>query len=89
MKLEPRGERVVVRRRAEEMSAGGIIIVDSVQKRSLEGEVVAAGPDCEVTEKGQRVLFGQYSGFDLDIRDGEYDGCLIMNEEDILCNMEE
>ena len=45
MKFRPLHDRVVVRRlNAEEKTAGGIIIPDTVQEKPMEGEIVAAGP---------------------------------------------
>jgi chaperonin GroES len=44
MKFHPLQDRVLVRRVAEEeVTAGGIIIPDTVKEKPLEGEVVAVG----------------------------------------------
>jgi chaperonin GroES len=91
MKFRPLHDRVVVRRiTAEEKTAGGIIIPDTVKEKPVEGEVVAAGPgargdDGKVValdvKAGDRVLFGKWSGTEVKI-DGE--DLLIMKESDIL-----
>ena len=91
MKFRPLHDRVVVRRViAEEKTAGGIIIPDSVQEKPQEGAVIAVGPggrdeagklipiDIKV---GDRVLFGKWSGTEVKI-DGEE--LLIMKESDIM-----
>jgi Co-chaperonin GroES (HSP10) len=45
MKFHPLQDRVLVRRVAEEeVTAGGIIIPDTVKEKPMEGEVVAVGP---------------------------------------------
>ena len=91
MKFRPLGDRVVVRRVAEEQkSAGGIIIPDTVQEKPQEGEVIAVGPGA-LDEHGKRiapevkagdsVLFGKWSGSEVKI-DGEE--LLIMKESDLL-----
>ena len=91
LKFRPLHDRVVVRRvTAEEKTAGGIIIPDSVQEKPQEGEVIAVGPggrdeagkltpiDLKV---GNRVLFGKWSGTEVKI-DGEE--LLIMKESDVM-----
>ena len=91
MKFRPLHDRVVVRRlNAEEKSAGGIIIPDTVKEKPMEGEVVAAGPGARNEQgavqaldvkAGDRVLFGKWSGTEVKI-DGEE--LLIMKESDIM-----
>ena len=45
MKFRPLHDRVVVKRLdAEEKSAGGIIIPDTVKEKPSQGEIVAVGP---------------------------------------------
>jgi len=91
MKFRPLHDRVVVRRiDAEEKSAGGIIIPDTVKEKPSQGEVVTVGPggrdeagklipiDVKVSD---RVLFGKWSGTEVKI-DGQE--LLIMKESDIM-----
>jgi len=91
MKFRPLHDRVVVRRiEAEEKSAGGIIIPDTVKEKPSQGEVIAVGPGgrdetgklipIDVRE-GDRVLFGKWSGTEVKI-DGQE--LLIMKESDIM-----
>ena len=91
MKFRPLGDRVVVRRVAEDQkSPGGVIIPDTAQEKPQEGEVVAVGPGA-LDDKGKRiipeiktgefVLFGKWSGSEVKI-DGEE--LLIMKESDLL-----
>ena len=91
MKFRPLHDRVVVRRiQADEKTAGGIIIPDSVKEKPQEGEVIAVGPggrdeSGKLTpidvKKGDRVLFGKWSGTEVKI-DGE--DLMIMKESDIM-----
>jgi chaperonin GroES len=91
MKFRPLHDRVLVKRvNAEEKTAGGIILPDSVQEKPMEGKVIAAGSgtkaeDGKVTpldvKKGDKVLFGKWSGTEIKV-DGEE--LLIMKESDIL-----
>ena len=91
MKFRPLHDRVVIRRlNAEEKSAGGIIIPDTVQEKPMEGEIVAVGPGIRdeqgrivplAVKAGERVLFGKWSGSEVKL-DGEE--LLIMKESDIM-----
>lgn len=87
--LQPLGDRVVVQAKpAEEKTAGGIILPDTVKEKPMEGKIVAAGPGAvengnkiELTVKvGDTVLYGKYSGTEVAINGEEY---LIMRESDI------
>lgn len=91
MKVKPLGERVLVKRiEPEEVKKGGIIIPDTAKEKPQQGEVIAVGPG-KVDEKGKRtpmdvkkgdrILFGKYSGTEIEIDGEEY---LIMQEDDIL-----
>ena len=89
--FRPLHDRVVVRRiTAEEKTAGGIIIPDTAKEKPQEGEVVAAGAGARNeagalvpldVKAGDRVLFGKWSGTEVNIN-GE--DLLIMKESDIL-----
>ena len=91
MKFRPLHDRVVLRRLDEEQqTAGGIIIPDTAAEKPQQGEVLAAGPgargdDGEIqpldVKKGDKVLFGKWSGTEVKIDDEEL---LIMNETDIM-----
>ena len=91
MKFRPLHDRVVIRRvTAEEKSAGGIIIPDTVKEKPMEGEVMAVGPGVRneagnlvalEVKAGDRILFGKWSGTEVKL-DGEE--LLIMKESDIM-----
>ncbi len=91
MKFRPLHDRVVVKRvDAETKSSGGIIIPDSAAEKPQEGEIIAVGPGGRDDsgkivaldlKKGDRVLFGKWSGTEVKI-DG--DDLLIMKESDIM-----
>ena len=91
MRIEPLGEKIVVKRtEADEVTAGGILLPDSAREKSAQGKVLSVGsgrmmPDGtrakpQVSE-GDRILFSSYAGTEIDV-DG--DPLLIMNEADIL-----
>ena len=90
-RVRPLLDRVIVKRieEREERSTGGIIIPDTAKEKPQEGLVVAVGPgrreDGKVlapdVKKGDRVLFGKYTGNEIKL-DGEEH--LILREEDIL-----
>ena len=96
MKFRPLHDRIVVKRiEAEEKTAGGIIIPDTVKEKPSQGEVVAVGPGGRDEagklipidiRAGDRVLFGKWSDTEVKI-DGE--DLLIMKESDIFGVIEE
>ncbi|RLC23021.1 MAG: co-chaperone GroES [Deltaproteobacteria bacterium] len=91
MKVKPLHDRVLVKRvEEEEKTKGGIIIPDTAKEKPQEGEVVAVGSGkvndkgeriAVEVKKGDRILFGKYSGNEITIEGEEY---LIMREDDII-----
>ena len=91
MQVRPLHDRVLVKRfLEEEKSKGGIIIPDTAKEKPIQGEIIAVGTgrvaeDGKVrpleVKKGDKVLFGKYSGTEIKIEGAEY---LMMREEDIL-----
>jgi chaperonin GroES len=91
MKLRPLQDRILVQRvEEEEKTKGGIIIPDTAKEKPAEGKVVAVGkgkvddtgkPIPMEVKKGDRILFGKYSGTEIKIEGVEY---LIMREDDVL-----
>ncbi|MBM3936635.1 MAG: co-chaperone GroES [Sphingomonadales bacterium] len=85
-KITPIADRVLVEPTpAEEKTAGGIIIPDTAKEKPQRGTVVAVGQgkkDEPMTVKsGQTVLYGKYSGTEVQIDGKDY---LIMRESDIM-----
>lgn len=91
MAIRPLQDRVLVKRvKEEEKTQGGIIIPDTAKEKPIEGKVVAVGSGKALdsgetrkleVKKGDRVLFGKYSGTEVKV---EGDECLILREDDIL-----
>ena len=91
MKFRPLHDRVVVTRiDADNKTLGGIIIPDTAKEKPTEGEVIAVGPGGRDEsgklipidlKKGDRVLFGKWSGTEVKLDGVEY---LIMKESDIM-----
>jgi chaperonin GroES len=91
MKFRPLHDRVVVKRATSETkTAGGIIIPDTAGEKPQQGEIVAVGPGGRDetgkvvalgVKKGDKVLFGKWSGTEVKI-DGQE--LLIMKESDIM-----
>lgn len=90
MTVRPLADRVLVKTiELEEVKKGGIIIPDTAKEKPQEGKVIEVGPGrieegktvpMEV-KKGDRVLYGKYSGTEVSIDDEEF---MIMRESDIL-----
>jgi chaperonin GroES len=91
MKFCPLHDRVALRRvDSETKTAGGIIIPETAAEKPQEGEVIAVGPGARGEggkivamdlKKGDRVLFGKWSGTEVKIDGAEL---LIMKESDIM-----
>lgn len=84
--IQPLGDRVVVEPAlAEEKTAGGIIIPDTVKEKPQRGTVVAVPAENKenpITVKvGDNVLYGKYAGTEISVDGNDY---LIMSESDIL-----
>jgi len=96
MNIRPLYDRVVIRRKEEEAtSAGGIVLPGSAQEKPNEGEVVAVG-DGKVLYNGEqralavkvgdKVVFGQYAGSNKVEIDGEE--LILMAESEIFAVVE-
>ncbi len=86
MKMKPINDRVVVQPgKADEKTSGGIIIPDTAKEKPQRGKVVAVGPGKDgnklTVKKGDTVLYGKYSGQEINYEGKDY---LIMREDDIL-----
>ncbi len=88
--VTPLADRVVVKPFEEqEIKKGGIIIPDTAKEKPMQGEIIEVGPGRMTDEgkrlplevkKGDRVLYGKYSGTEVSIEGEEL---LIMRESDI------
>jgi chaperonin GroES len=91
MKIRPLHDRILVTRvEAESVGRGGIIIPDTAKEKPQEGKVVAVGNGklndeghriALDVQAGDRILFGKYSGSEVNLQNDEY---VIMREEDVL-----
>ena len=90
-KIEPLGDRVVIRPTPkEEVSRGGIVLPDTAKEKPQEGKIIAVGPG-RVTDdgtriamdvkKGDKVIYSKYAGTEFKLDDEEL---VIMREGDIL-----
>ena len=87
----PLGERVVVKpSEGEQTTKGGIYLPDTAKEKPQEGKVVAVGVGRPADDgklikptvkRGDRVLFGKYSGNEVQLDGTEH---VIMREDDIL-----
>lgn len=94
-KLQPLGDRVVLRREeSEQTTSGGILLPDTAKNKPARGTVVSVG-DGKMSEGGKRtplqvktgdrVLFSSYAGDEFKVGDEEL---LLMREDDILAVIE-
>ena len=95
MRVEPIGDKVVVKRlEAEQVTAGGIVLPDSAKEKPSQGRVLSIG-DGQLTadgdrvepqvKEGDRIVFNSYAGTEIQVLD---DVLLIMSEGEILAILE-
>src|SRR3954468_18465017 len=94
LKARPLDDRVVVEPlEAEEKTTGGILLPDTAKQKPQRGRVVAVGPGklldsgsrhALAVVKGDEVIFGKYSGNDIEVSRKEYK---ILRESDILAKV--
>ncbi len=92
MKIQPLGDRVLVKPlEAESKTKGGIVLPDTAKEKPQEAEVIAVGKGKTMEDgslkplevkAGDKILYGKYSGNEITTKDGEE--LMIMREEDIL-----
>ncbi len=90
MNIKPLSDRVlIIPAEAEEVTVGGIIIPDSAKEKPLKGTVKAVGTGTKdeemVVKVGDTVLYGKYSGTELEVEGTKY---LMMRQSDILAIVE-
>ena len=89
-KIQPLADRVVVQALEEtEQMRGGLYIPDTAKEKPMQGEVIEIGTG-RITDdgkkmpievkKGDKILYGKYTGTEVNIGEEEY---LIMRESDI------
>jgi chaperonin GroES len=91
LKIQPLGDRVLVKAIEEkEQMKGGIIIPDSAKEKSQEAEVIALGTGKKdddgklipfEVKVGDKVLVSKYGGTEVKIGDEKYS---LLREDDIL-----
>ena len=95
MKIQPLGDRVVLKRVtiAEEKTAGGILLPDSAKEKPQEAEVIAVGPgklddsgkrNPPDVKAGDKVIISKWGGTEFKVDGEEY---LIVSEDDILAKL--
>ena len=94
MKLNPLGDRVVLKREeAEEKTASGLILAGSAKEQPQLAEVIAVGPGAFVDGKripmdvkvGDKVFFSKYGGSEIKLEGETY---IVMSQSDIMAVVE-
>jgi chaperonin GroES len=95
MKVRPLDDRIVVEvLEAEEKTAGGILLPDTAKEKPQRGKVIATGSGKLLDDgkrapisvkKGDVVIFGKYSGSDVEVDGKELK---IMRESEILLRVD-
>lgn len=88
MKIQPIGDRILVKQATqEETTASGIILPSNAQKeKKAQAKIVALGNGEAVKDLGLKegdiVVFGQYSGQEIEIEGEEYKILYVGREKD-------
>lgn len=83
MKLKPIGDKIILKKlKAEEKTAGGIVLPDSAKEAPQYAEIVAIGPEILNNEEkskqisvGDKVVYGKFAGTEIKLDDEEYIIC--------------
>ena len=83
--LKPLADRVVaVREQKESKTASGLYLPDGAKEKPAYAVVQAVGPDVKDINKGDKIVFKEYSTTELKVNDVEY---LLLKEEDVLATV--
>jgi chaperonin GroES len=93
-KVKPLSDRVFVKvSEAEEKTAGGIVLPDTVKEKPQVGEVISCGSgkrnedgsyQAMEVEVGDRILYTKYTGTDIKLGNEDY---VLLHEQDILAKL--
>lgn len=92
-KIQPLGNRVLIRRSKAQSSKGGILLPDSAQEKPKEGTVISVGPGLVDdngkiqplnVKEGDTVLFSAYSGTEVKTEQNDEEELMILKEDDII-----
>ena len=94
MKINPLGDRVVIKNlEAEETTKGGLLLAGTAKEKPQMAEVLAVGPGGNVDGKeivmqvkvGQKVIYSKYAGTEVKLGGSDY---IIVRQSDILAIVE-
>ena len=94
MNLKPLGDRLIVKAlKSEDKTKGGLVLPDSAKEKSQQAKVIAVGSGKVIgdkvvpleVKKGNKILFGKYSGDEVKVGIEDY---LIIKESDVLAIIE-
>ena len=92
-KVQPLNDRVIIRPKTKDVTDGGLIVPDKYRELLNFGMVVSVGPGKRLPDGGRLepqvrvgddVMYGQYSGYSVDISGEHY---RVMTEDEILATI--
>ncbi len=79
--IEPLAAMVLVEKeKAPDKTDSGLLLPEEAREKMTVGRVIAVGPDAEHVEAGDRVIYRNYAGTDIEWLGIEY---LLVKEEDL------
>jgi chaperonin GroES len=94
MKINPLGDRIVMKNlEAEETTKGGILLTNAAKEKPQMAEVLAVGPGGNVDGKeitmhvkvGQKVIYSKYAGTEVKLDGEEF---ILVRQSDVLAVVE-
>jgi chaperonin GroES len=89
--LKPLGDRIIAKAlKADEKTAGGIVLPESAKEKPQEAEVIAVGPGTQMesgklapmdVKVGDKIIYGKYAGTEIKVGADEF---IILRQEDVL-----
>lgn len=84
MKIQPYGNRILVKPQEASTKKGNIYLPDSEKEKKSIGEVIEVSTDIQSIKKGETVIYGKYSGDELEEGNQKY---VLLDKDDILAKV--
>lgn len=84
--MVPVGDRVLISPLDEPDTKGSIIIPENAKTKPTRGVILEVGPNTTQVNKGDVVVYGKYSGTDVELNGREV---VLMHEDDVIAVVKE
>ena len=84
MQLKPLSDRIVAKKEEEVTQTKSGILLGEAKEKPAYAVVESVGPDVKVVQKGDKIVYKNYSTTDIKLDDTDY---IIVKEEDVLATI--